>query len=960
MPPGRAGGLSAVEMCTAAAMADLAAVVCILLRFVPLGPLAAVVVAAPFAVVGERHRLRACLMAGISGGAVGFLLGGLGCAASVVVAAGVGSVVGVARRRGWGYARTVGSAGVGLGVPAAAAVVGGLWVFASFRELAFAQLVGTWQGTARLVVAMGFPGLARFGGLALGWVLGYWAAVIPSLIVGATGIHVGVVRLLLSPSLRALGRLLPSDAFAVPLARAAAEHGAGHVAPLPVRLRNVTVRYPNSRRVALSGVDLDLVPGEFVMLFGPNGAGKSTLGRLLAGMPPDTGEVDRPGAAGLGLPGGTAMIFQRPDSQVLGVRVVDDVLLGLPSPTSVDVEALLERVGLAGLAERETATLSGGQLQRLAIAALLARRPSLIISDESTAMLDSEGRDRMLALLRSLAAEGRAVLHITHRGDELPGSDRTVSLGAPLDGSPGASLDGTIDPRGRGAVRRAPSSIGTTLRAHGLGFAYDAGTPWEHRVLEHVELDLPAGAGLLVSGANGSGKSTLAAILAGLATPTEGVVLLDGRPVRNGPDAALLGMQHPRLQLVRPTVGQDVRDAAGLEREAVDAALEALGLDPRRYRDRHIDELSVGEQRRVALAGLLACHPRVLVLDEPLAWLDRSGRAALLRTLRAVRETGTTMVLTAHDTTELDGVVDQAVLVVDRRVRRVTHPRASGPARPSSATPGEATPRHQPGTRPVPRAPGKRRARSFASLTPRTLPWSSPAHRLGAGTKLAMLCGVVLALAARPTWPTLAAGAVVLGGWAAAARLPRSALPRVPLWFAIATLISASLVTLGTGVEGLTRWALFTAIALVSLFGAMLLIWTTPLADIPPLLRRLAHLARWTRLPVAEWATAISLGLRLMPVLRTECLTAVHAAAQRTPSARLGKRRWAGRGREVNRAVLLCCATALRRAAEMGEAITARGGLGLGHAATVERKPTRTELIALATTLAILVAGCLV
>ncbi|MBO0848486.1 MAG: ATP-binding cassette domain-containing protein, partial [Pseudonocardia sp.] len=702
----------------------------------------------------------------------------------------------------------------------------------------------------------------------------------------------------------------------------------------------------------LSGVDLDLAAGEFVTLFGPNGAGKSTLGRLLAGMPPHAGEVLRPGTAGLGLPGGTGMVFQRPDSQVLGVRVVDDVLWGLPSATAIDVEALLERVGLAGLAERETATLSGGQLQRLAVAALLARRPSLIISDETTAMLDAEGRDRMLTLLRSLAAEGRAVLHITHRRDELAGSDRTVSLGG--------SLDGSIDPRGCLADRQVPPSAGATLRAHGLGFAYDPGTPWEHRVLEHVELDLPSGAGLLVSGANGSGKSTLAAVLAGLATPTEGVALMDGRPVRNGRDAALLGLQHPRLQLVGPTVGEDVRDAAGLEREAADATLEALGLDPRRYRDRRIDELSVGEQRRVALAGLLACHPRVLVLDEPLAWLDQSGRAALLRTLRAVRETGTTMVLTAHDTTDLDGVVDQAIQVADGRVRRVTGPRASGSARPTTAGRDAAASRHPAGTCEGPREPTKRRSRSLASLTPRTLPWSSPAHRLGAGTKLAMLSSVVLTLAARPTWPTLAAAAVVLGGWTAAARLPRSAMPRVPLWFAIATLAGGSLVTLGDGVEGLTRWALFTAITLVSLFGALLLTWTTPLADIPPLLRQLARLARWTRLPVLEWTTAISLGLRLMPVLRAECLTAVRTASQRTPPARVGKRRWADRTREVSLAVRLCCATALRRAAEMGEAITARGGLGLGQVARVERKPARTDLIALAATLAILVAGCLV
>jgi energy-coupling factor transport system ATP-binding protein len=842
-------------------------------------------------------------------------------------------------------------AGGGLGVPAASAALVALSSFASYRELAFAQLLSTWQGIARLIVGMGYPALARFGDLALGWALAMWPVLIPLVIVGVAGIHVGLVRLLLSSSLRALGRLLPAEAFA--LASTGAKYSTEPVAPLPVRLRAVRVRYPNSRHQALSGVDLDLAEGEFVTLTGPNGAGKSTLGRLLAGLPPDAGEVQRPGAAGLGLTGGTGIVFQRPDSQVLGVRVVDDVLWGLPPGAVIDVEALLERVGLSGLAARETSALSGGQLQRLAVAALLARRPSLIISDESTAMLDAEGRVRMLELLRSLAVdEGRAVLHITHRGEELSASDRTVALGT--------SLGSALDSGGSGEVRCGVSSVGARLQAHGLGFAYNPGTPWEHRVLDQVELDLPAGGGLLLSGANGSGKSTLAAMLAGLATPTEGVVLMDGRPVRNGPHDAVLGLQHPRLQLVHPTVGEDVRDAANAGPDAADAALDALGLDPRRYRDRRIDELSVGEQRRVVLAGLLACQPRVLVLDEPLAWLDRDGRAALLRGLRIVRETGTTMVLTAHDTTGLERVVDEAVVVADRRVRRANRSGVLAPGRPSSACRGTDASEHRGSASGVWLRPTTRRPRSVPGINPRTLPWSSSAHRLWAGTKLAVLGCVVLALAARPTWPSLAAAAVVLGGWAAAARLPRSALPRVPLWFVLASLVNGILVTLGAGVDGLTRWALFTAIAVLSLFGALLLVWTTPLADIPPLLQQLARLTQWTRLPVTEWTAAISLGLRLLPLLRAECGTAIRVAAQRNRPAPDGKHRWADRRRQANSAILLCCATALRRAGEMGEAITARGGLGSGAVAVVDRKPSRPDLIALGTAAAILIAGCLV
>src|SRR5207249_3290736 len=106
-----------------------------------------------------------------------------------------------------------------------------------------------------------------------------------------------------------------------------------------------------------------------------------------------------------------------------GVRVRDDVVWGLPPASGVDVEALLARVGLAPLAERETSTLSGGELQRLAVAAALARQPSLLVSDESTTMVDRAGRRRLVALLQELAREGRTVVHVTHHRAEADGAD---------------------------------------------------------------------------------------------------------------------------------------------------------------------------------------------------------------------------------------------------------------------------------------------------------------------------------------------------------------------------------------------------------------------------------------------------------------------------------------------------------------------------------------------------------
>jgi energy-coupling factor transport system ATP-binding protein len=198
------------------------------------------------------------------------------------------------------------------------------------------------------------------------------------------------------------------------------------------------------------------------------------------------------------------------------------------------------------------------------------------------------------------------------------------------------------------------------LRVRELGYVYANGTPWARRALEGVDLDVDRGEGMVITGDNGSGKSTLAWILAGLSQPTEGEVLLQGQPIVAGTGAVGISFQHARLQLIRPTVLADVAYGAG-EDQAV-AALRSVGLDPVTMGPRRVDELSGGEQRRVALAGLLVRDPVLLVLDEPYAGLDdeaRRGLAAILSTLREERDIATVVV--SHD-------LDNAELLGDRLV----------------------------------------------------------------------------------------------------------------------------------------------------------------------------------------------------------------------------------------------------------------------------------------------------
>jgi energy-coupling factor transporter ATP-binding protein EcfA2 len=195
-----------------------------------------------------------------------------------------------------------------------------------------------------------------------------------------------------------------------------------------------------------------------------------------------------------------------------------------------------------------------------------------------------------------------------------------------------------------------------------VGHVYSKGTPWAHRALQNVDLRLDEGDRVIVVGPNGSGKSTLAWILAGLLTPSEGTVTVDGEPLTIADGHTAMAFQHARLQLLRPTVEADVRFGLDIDDAAVDAALGDVGLDASTFRDRRIDELSGGEQRRVALAGVLAKKPRLLVLDEPLAGLDAPSREALVQVLGRLPKELTTVIVT-HDTEDAERMADRALVL---------------------------------------------------------------------------------------------------------------------------------------------------------------------------------------------------------------------------------------------------------------------------------------------------------
>jgi energy-coupling factor transporter ATP-binding protein EcfA2 len=657
--------LGAIELAESAVLVDITLVLSLLGWLLPYGAGLFVAATIPVVVLGARHRFRVVVVALFAGAAAGFVLGGNALALNVAELTLLGGFLGLAARRGWGPARTVAVVTGTLWPPLAAGTVGLLALFADLRRLTLDQVRNSWDGLARLVRNLGFVTIADAGDAIVRWGVRHWYILLPAVELVGLAFTTLAAR---SWSLKVLARVERRRAR-MPLGSL---HDVRPPGPLPVGLDGVDFRYPGALWPALHDVTIDVQPGAFYAVTGPNGAGKSSLTRVLAGAPVERGRVVRPGGAALGGLHGTAVIFQRPESQVLGVRVRDDVVWGLPAAHAreVDVDALLDAVGLDGLADRETSTLSGGQLQRLALAAALARRPALLLSDESTAMVDAPGRLRLLERLRALVSSGTTtVVHVTHRVGEIEPADTVLRVEG------GAIRNASVVPPAPEPVVPAPRCEPghAVVDVRGAGFVYAPRSPWEHRALTDVTTTVRAGETLLVVGANGSGKTTLAWLLAGLLAPTEGEVLFDGVPVDTRVGAVGLGFQHARLQLLRPTVREELAIATGDDVSATRALLR-VGLDPA-LTGNAVDALSGGQQRRVLLARLLAAGSRVLVLDEPFAGLDDDARAALASSLAVLRsEREVALVIVSHDLDDVAPFADRILglrageLVIDGSV----------------------------------------------------------------------------------------------------------------------------------------------------------------------------------------------------------------------------------------------------------------------------------------------------
>ncbi|MCK0173509.1 ATP-binding cassette domain-containing protein [Mycolicibacterium sp. F2034L] len=644
-PSRRAGSLHPGELAQASVMAALCAATAIIAVVVPFAAALSLLGTVPMGVLAYRYRLRVLLAATVAGATIAFLIAGMGGMMTVINCAYIGGLTGVVKRRGRGTPTVLVTALI-AGTAFGAASVAALAVLSRLRNLIFDSITANVNGVAAIIARIpDMEGTAERLKRDFATALDYW----PLLIGGSGVLSIVFVTLVGWWALsRVLSRLLgvPDVHKLEPVP----EQGA--VGPVPTRMTDVRFRYPGADHDALGPVSLTIESGEHVAVTGANGSGKTTLMLILAGREPTAGIVERPGTVGLGRLGGTAVVMQHPESQVLGTRVADDVVWGLPPGTTTDVPRLLAEVGLDGMDERDTGGLSGGELQRLAVAAALAREPSLLIADEVTSMVDQEGREGLMTVLSGLTNHHQmALVHITHYNDEARSADRAINL----TGNGGASDNTDMVETAQAPAATAPvgdTQAAPVLELIDVGHEYGSGTPWAKPALRDLNFVVPEGDGVLIHGLNGSGKSTLAWIMAGLTVPTSGQCLLDGKPVSDQVGAVAISFQAARLQLMRTNVGEEIASAAGFsprDEARVARALATVGLDGT-MADRRIDQLSGGQMRRVVLAGLMARSPRALILDEPLAGLDAASARGLLRLLADLRRTaGLTVVVISHD-----------------------------------------------------------------------------------------------------------------------------------------------------------------------------------------------------------------------------------------------------------------------------------------------------------------------
>ena len=454
---------------------------------------------------------------------------------------------------------------------------------------------------------------------------------------------------------------------------------------------------------SLKHVSFDIKSGSFVGVIGPTGAGKSTLCMALAGIIPNLADGTMTGLVEVNgmntsrhsvsaLSERIGYVQQDPEGQLFCASVEDEIAFPLENrgiaPDIIDkqIDVMLDLVGMTGYRKRVPTSLSGGQMQRVAIAAALAAEPDVLILDEPTAALDPEGKQEVFDVLERIRQTRSMTVimaeqdteHIAYWADQV-----LFMVNGELVRNGDASLfvreKGLLESSGvqvaddplpqvkavqqgkkhkKDKKNQPERSKDVVISLDHVSYQYERGGN-ASKALDDVTFDIERGSFIGLIGRNGSGKTTLAKHLNGLIRPTQGTVTVDGLDASKhsvGEMAAHVGFvfQNPDHQIFCSTAKEEIAfgpTALGLDGATVFKRVdEMLTLfDLHRYEDVSPATLGYGERRAVALSSVLAMRTPILVLDEPTAGLDHRLAARFLGTIEKLNQRGVTIVMISHD-----------------------------------------------------------------------------------------------------------------------------------------------------------------------------------------------------------------------------------------------------------------------------------------------------------------------
>ncbi|MBK7319705.1 ABC transporter ATP-binding protein [Candidatus Villigracilis affinis] len=441
--------------------------------------------------------------------------------------------------------------------------------------------------------------------------------------------------------------------------------------PSPLVVDDLSFRYRDRQGAAIDNISFEVKPGEILLIAGASGCGKTTLVRCINGLIPRSYKGDVSGKilvfgeevkdwklSQISQKIGT--VLQDPERQILGTKVVNEVAFGLEN-LGMPREEIYQRVDealnflkITHLRNRETFNLSGGEKQKVALAGVLAMRPSILLLDEPLASLDPASAQDTLDAVRTLADQGLSVLMVEHRVEDVlrihPERVMFMSEGQVRYLGDVAGLSKVVNYRevklpAQDIIDRAKHDpaplVLSPLPGAGKGpdgealvkfkdvaFGYEA----EREVLHGINLEINRGDVIAVLGPNGAGKTTFVKHAIGLLKPKSGSVLVNGRDTREASVAEIASMlgyvfQSPSHMLFAPTVREELafgptnmkHPKDQIEQE-VKEALKIVNLSEKEN-DPPL-ALSFGQQKRVSIAAILAMQSKILVMDEPTAGQD--------------------------------------------------------------------------------------------------------------------------------------------------------------------------------------------------------------------------------------------------------------------------------------------------------------------------------------------------